>query len=175
MSAKIVSKKTLLRSELFKVNRVNLILNDGKKRIHDVVERVPTVCVFPLENNGDIYLIYQYRYSFGKRIIEAVSGHVESGEKPLETAKRELMEEAGIFAKFWKKLAILELSSSVIMSKSHLFLVKDLSFGRARPVSGEEIELIKMPLEEAVRKVINGEIFHASTANGIMLLHILNW
>lgn|SRR3989344_6930222 len=173
MSTQVLSKKTVFKSDLLKLKEWNILLSNNTKRTHYVAERVPTVCVFPLTDNYELYLINQYRYLFGRSILEAVSGHVEAGEKPLETAKRELVEEAGITGKVWKKLASLELSSSVIDSTCHLFSVKDIRVGKAKPMIDEEIETVKIPLDKAVEKVIDGEISHVSTANGIMLLYIL--
>lgn len=165
-----LSKKIVFKSKFFNVISQKIVLPNGLQRTYDVVERRPTVVVFPLTEKNEIYLISQYRYLFGKEIIEAVAGHIEEGEKSLATAKRELKEETGISALQWEELVRVESSASVIKSTVHLFLAKDLELKEASPDKSEDIELFKMTLDEAVKKVMTNEIISSSTMLGLMIL-----
>ena len=107
------------------------------------------------------------------RCLEAVAGHVEKGESPLVAAKRELKEEAGIEALNWEEFAKIEMSGSVFKSSSHLFLAKDLEMVKASPEEGEDISLVEIPLADAVSKVLSGEINHAISMVGILMLEKL--
>lgn len=167
---KILSQKTVLKAKLFNVKELKIEFANGRQRIHHIAERKPTVSVFPVTDTQEIYLVSQYRYLLKKRSLEAMAGFVDNKETPLDAAKRELSEETGITANYWKELAEIEMAASVFRSVAHLYLAKDLKKGVAHPDEGEEISLIKISLDEAVRKVILGEINISATVIGILLL-----
>ena len=167
---KIVSQKTVYKSKYFNVREQIVKYPSGKEKIHGIVERKPTVVVFPLTESYEIYLISEYRDLFKKNIIEAVAGHVDGNESPLKCAIRELKEEAGITATQWEELANTEGSASVIRSQVHLFLAREIELGKQSPEEGEEISIIRMPLHKAVEMVFSGEINNSSTMLGILIL-----
>ena len=167
---KLVSQKTILRAKYFDVKKIDFETKTGKKKIHHLAERVPIVLVFPLTDSYEIYLLSEYRYMLKKTIIAAVAGHIEKKETTIAAAKRELKEEAGISAMQLEEIARIEMSGSVFRSKSYLFLAKGLEIGNNKLDDDEEITLVKMPLNVAVEKVINGEINHAASMIGILLL-----
>jgi len=166
----ITDKKSIYNSKLFKVEQEEILLPNGKKKIYDFVERVPIVIVFPITPDYDIYLISEYRTLHKKRVIEAVAGHVDKGESVLETAKRELKEEVGLSGARWDQLAEIKAAGSVIRSDMTLFTVRDLEVGKPSPEEGEDIILLKMPMDEAVEKVMSGEINISSAVIGILLI-----
>lgn len=171
---KIKSQHTVFSQRLFKVKKQKILLPNGEEREYSIVERQPISVVFPISDNLQLYLISQFRYLFDKKILEAVAGHIDDGETPLEAAKRELKEETGITASDWKEILELETSASVIKSNVYIFLAKGLKEGASDPEEGEEIELVKMSIENAIKKIIDGEIKTASTIIGIFLLDKLN-
>src|SRR3989344_4076112 len=167
---KIVSQKTILKDKLFDVVKIDFEDEQGKKKTHNIVEKSPVVCVLPLTNYYDIYLISQYRYMLKKTVLEAVAGYVEEGETALAAAKRELEEEAGITAHQLEEIARVEVAASVVKGKVHLFLAKGLEVVKSNPEDDEEISVVKMPLKTAVEKVMSGEINHSASMIGILLL-----
>lgn len=167
---KIVSRKSVLKAKFFDVKKIVFRDRKGKEKIHHFVERDAIVSVFPLTDSYEIYLISEYRYMLGKTVLEAVAGHVDKKESTITAAKRELKEEAGISALQLEEIARVELSGSVFNCKSHLFLAKGLEFGETDLDEGEEIALVKMPLSQAVEKVMTGEINNASSMIGILML-----
>lgn len=166
----IVSQKPIFKAKFFDVKEVELQNDKGEKKIHHLAERVSVACVFPLTDSDEIYLISQYRYMFKKRVLEAVAGYVEEKETPFACAKRELKEEAGITAIQWEEMKRIEMAASVFKGKVHLFLAQELSLGEPKREDGEDINLVKISLEEAVKKVMLGEISHSATMIGILLL-----
>jgi len=167
---KIVAQKSILSKKLFGVEQIDFENRAGKKKTHYIAERTPTVSVFPLTDSGEIYLISQYRYMLEKTVLEAVSGYIERKETPLAAAKRELKEETGISADQLEDFARIEMAGSVFRSKAYLFLAKGLEIGVNDLDEAEEISLIKMPLSEAVEKVMIGEINHSASMIGILML-----
>jgi len=167
---KVVSKKKVFKTELFNVKEINLKNNTGKIIIHHEAERVPIVTVFPLTDSYEIYLISQYRSMLEKTVLEAVAGHVEKGETTIAAARRELKEETGIEALQFEEIARTQTSASVFKSQVNLFLAKGLEIGDNNLDEFEEIKLVKMPLKEAVEKVMSGEINHLASMAGILIL-----
>lgn len=167
---KIISQKPILKAELFNVSEIELENSAGKRKIHHEAERIPIVSVFPLTDSYEIYLISEYRYMLKKTVLQAVAGHVGKKETTIASAKRELKEETGISAHQLEEIARVEMSGSVFKSKSYLFLAKGLEIGDNKLDDGEEIVLVKMPLSSAVEKVMSGEINHATSMLGILML-----
>lgn len=166
---KIVSQKTVLKAKLFDVKELK-IERAGKKVVHRTAERHPTVSVFPLTENYELYLVSQYRYMLGERTIEAMAGFIDKDEVPLSAAKRELEEETGLTATYWSELVKIQLAASVFKAESTLFLAKDLKQGQQKQDEGEDILVVKVKLDDAVSKVMRGEINHSATVIGILFL-----
>ena len=170
---KIVSQKSILTTELFDVRKIDFENNNGKKKIHYEAERTPVVSVFPLTDRYEIYLISQYRAMLKKTSLEAVAGYVKEKETTIAAAKRELKEETGIEARQLEEIARIEMAGSVFRSRVNLFLAKGLEMGESNLDEDEDISVIKMPLKEAVKKVMTGEINHSSSMIGILMLEKL--
>lgn len=167
---KVVSQKTALKTELFDVKKIKYKSAAGKIRVHYQAERAPVVSVFPLTDKYEIYLISQYREMLRKTVLEAVAGYVNQNETAIAAAKRELKEEAGIEALQLEEIARVQIAGSVFKGSVNLFLAKGLEIGDNNPEENEKIEVVKMPLKEAVQKVMSGEINHSSSMIGIMML-----
>lgn len=167
---KIASQKSILRTKLLHVKQVVFENQKGTKKSHYNAERSTVVSIFPLTDRDEIYLVSQYRYLLDKTVLEAVSGYVEKDERIISAAARELKEETGMAAQQLEELARVDLAGSVFKGKVHLFLAKGLEIGDNDLDEDEEIEVIKMPLEKAVEKVMTGEINHAGSMIGILML-----
>jgi ADP-ribose pyrophosphatase len=163
----ILSRKTVFNGHLFHIDEITF-RRDGQIKTHNNILRDPTVSVFPISDSGEIYLAKQYRYLLEKETLEGIAGFIDPGEAPSHAAARELKEEAGIEANKWQELGVIDIGSSVLSSKAHLFLVKELQFGEQDLDEGEDIEIVKIPLKEAVAKVASGEITTSSSVIGIL-------
>ena len=89
---KVKKEKSTYKSELFEIKQTTFQNPQGEIKTHDNIYRRPSVFIFPIASNGDIYLISEYRFFFQKQILDACAGFIEEKETPLETAKRELRE-----------------------------------------------------------------------------------
>jgi ADP-ribose pyrophosphatase len=167
---KIISEKNILKAELFNVKEIKIKDDEGKIKTHHEAQRTPVVSVFPLTSKNEIYLISQYRSMLKATVLEAVAGYVKKNENTIEAARRELKEEAGIEAAQLEEIARIQMAGSVFKGTVNLFLAKGLEVGKSSPEEDEEIILLKMPLSEAVEKVMSGEINHSASVIGILLL-----
>jgi ADP-ribose pyrophosphatase len=151
-----LSTQTVHTSKYFKVVR-KVIERNGKKFTKDFVEKNAIVVIIPYTEKNEIYVESQFRDAFEQKLLEIVAGTIEGDDDPLETAKRELEEEAGLTAKTWKKIAEWEASSNMV-GAIHLFAATDLQTGQQHLDEDEEIQIIKMPLIELLDKMDKGEL-----------------
>lgn len=165
--------KTVYKAELFHVETMQIAYPKGEKVMHEIVVRKPTVSVFPISDRYELSLVSQYRPLLEKQTLEAVAGFIDDNEMPLQAAKRELEEETGIRATQWEMLTVIDLAASVFRAKNYLFLAKGLETGKPHPDAHEDIAVVKISIEDAVRKVMTSEITLSSTIIGILLLDTL--
>ena len=170
-TTKVLSSNSVFHAKLFDVVEEDILYPTGRQVTHHNIIRKPTVSIFPITENYEIYLVSEYRYLLGKTVLSSAAGFMDKdGETPLDTAKREAKEELGIIAHQWEQLAHVTLGSSVLKASSYLFLARDIEFGEQALEEDEEIEVVSMPLEEAIEKVMLGEINNSATMIGILML-----
>ncbi len=114
---RVKSSKVVYQNPWIKVTEDQVIRPDGKPGIFGVVEQKHGVCVVPIDNVGNVYLIKEYKYAIGRISTEIVAGGVDQDETLLQAAKRELKEEAGIIAKKWTQ----ELDELIQMNDSFFY------------------------------------------------------
>lgn len=156
----IKETKKIFANDYFKVYEDSVVQPDGKNGKYATIEFVPGVSVLPIDDEDFVYLTRQFRYVAGRETLETVAGGVEN-ENPLKAAKRELKEELGITAKEFIKLGKIRLDNSIIKSETTQYIARQLTFGETEQDGAEELRIVKIKFDEAVEKVLNGEIIHA--------------
>jgi 8-oxo-dGTP pyrophosphatase MutT (NUDIX family) len=141
---------------------------DGQPGIFGVVRIVDGVGVLPLDDEGFVYLTEEFHYAIERKDIEVVSGGIEAGEESLRAAQRELKEELGIEAGEWIDLGLVNPFTATVKSSQKIYLAKKLTFGDSQPEATEDIKLIKVKLDEAVKMVMDSTITHG--ASGVLIL-----
>lgn len=167
-NAKILSKKTVYQAKFFHIDQVE-IERDGRVFKKDMIIKTPFVIIIPYTENKEIYLESQYRDAFGKVLLESPAGKIPNGEDPLEGAKRELEEETGLRARKWTHAATWEISPNMNQT-IYVFFATDLEEGKQKLDDDEVIDIVKMPLTEALDKITAGEIVVAPDLAAILLL-----
>lgn len=127
-----------------------------------------SVGIVALNGKGEVVLVGQWRYPIKEYHWEIPAGMSEAGESPLENAKRELMEEAGVSAAKWTVLGSYQMDASKMRQQNTLFLAEDLTVGDNAPMEDEKIERLWLPLDEAIRLVEAGEIRDGLTVIGLL-------
>ncbi len=168
---KIVSKEEVYKAKYFRITKT-VGEKNGNTFTKEFIERNPAVFILPVASDGMLHMIYQHRDAFDKTLLEVIAGTMEAGSDPLETAKRELREETGLSAKNWVQIAHWELSVNM-NSPIYVFVATELTEGSAQPDDDEEISRVTMSLDEAVEKVVSGEIIAASHAAALLLYKTL--
>lgn len=141
---------------------------DGEPGIYGVVHyKNIAVGVLPIEEDH-IYLVGQHRYPLNTYSWEIPEGGCPEGEEPLEAARRELREETGLEARDWRRLGEAYLSNSVADEYAVWFLATGLVPGERSPEGTEAIELRRIPLREAQKMALSGQITDALSLLAIM-------
>ena len=142
-----------------RVREDHVIRADGRDGIYGVVEfQNYALGVVPVTDDGDTFLIGQWRYPLGLYSWEIPEGGGPLPLPPLESARRELVEEAGLTAATWTDLGQFHLSNSVTNEVGRIFLARDLTYGEPAPEGDEVLALRRLPLLEAHAMAMDGRI-----------------
>lgn len=134
-----------------------------------VVDMQRGSAVVAVDDESNVYLVREFRYALGRDSVEAIGGGSHAGESFLETATREAREEAGIVAEVWTGLGHVEPMTGNLRATSALWLATGLSFVPRRLEDPfEQLDVVRMPLAEAVGKVLAGDIVHAPSCVALL-------
>jgi ADP-ribose pyrophosphatase len=146
----------------------------GGKGIYGVVHyKNIAVAVIPIDEDGNTYLIGQYRYTLDSYEWEIPMGGGSKKDSNLDSAKRELLEETGIVAQHWENILETQVSNSVSDEVSITYLAWSLRFENATPEETEDLKMKKLPLSEAITLAVNGEIKDAISVASLLKLNYL--
>lgn len=130
------------------------------------------VLIFPIDDEGNIYLTEEFTYAANKFSTEVAGGSIDPGEDAYEAAKREVKEELGIEADNLGYLGTVQEITSRVNNVTHMFSARVKSVGEAKPESGEIIRLKKVPFQEAFQMAIDGRISTGTVKSGIFQIYI---
>ena len=129
--------------------------------------------IIPLDENNNTWLVGQYRYVPDCYSWEIPMGGGPLNIDPLLSARRELKEETGLLANDWQELMKLHTSNSVTDERGLVYLARELTQGKTEFEETEELLIQKLPLEEAVERVLSGEITDAVSVVGLLKLKLI--
>ncbi len=161
----ITRNRTMLFSGLV-VNIEQMEVKVGEKGWHlfQIVRHPGGVGVLPLHPDGTVTLIRQIRPAVGSRMLELPAGRLDPCEEPEQCGRRELVEETGLVAGKLESLGIIHPSPGVFDEVVHLFLATELSQGDPDPEHYEDIETVRIPLQQALSMALDGSINDGKTA-----------
>ncbi len=143
---------------------------DGQPGIYGVVETRLAAGVLALTPEEELYVVGQFRYTMNEYSWEIIEGGTETDETALEAAKRELREEAGLVAEHWEPLGgEIHVSNCHSSERGYVFVATGLSEVEACPDETEDLQVRKIPFDEALRMVEQGEIKDGIAMIGILL------
>ena len=168
----VIAESTLHEWAMFAL--VHRVVEDpsGASFDRSFVRTPGAVAAIAVDDNGHVLLVKQYRASLGQRILEIPAGMRDVlDEPPMETARRELMEETGYTAAQWSHLGTMWSAPGVTDSAVEIFVATQLSKGHARPHGPEEefMEVLSVPFTEALDMVRDGRIRDSKTVFGLLL------
>ena len=163
LSEKTIESEVVFDGRIITVKKDKAELEDGSVADRELVAHSGGVCVVPLTADNCVIMVRQFRYAFGVPLLEIPAGKLEVGEDHREAALRELKEETGAKCGSFDYLGVCYPSVAYLTEKIHMYLARELEFGDAKLDEGEFLDVIRVPLEEAVDMVMDGKIPDAKT------------
>ncbi len=165
---KILDSKKVFAGSIFNVT-VDTVQEGELVYQRDVVHHAGSAVIVPVFEDDTVALVKQYRHPAGRYLLEAPAGTLEDGEKPELGAARELEEELGVVVGRLEKLSEFFVSPGFCEEKMWVYLATELSLSAQRLDDDEILEVVRLPLSEALEMITNGEIQDAKTIIGLML------
>lgn len=157
----------VFQGSFLKVLRDEVELPDGKKSTREYIPHPGAAMVVPVNDQGNLVMIRQYRYAVKKTFIEFPAGKIDPGEEPLQTAVRELEEEVGLVAKELRHLTTIHPVIGYSNERIEIYLAKGLSATEQRLDHEEFLDVFEIPVSEAIEKMHQGEITDVKTMVGL--------
>jgi ADP-ribose diphosphatase len=145
----------------------------GSRTTREVVEHSDSVAVVVLDERGNILLVRQYRHAVGKSLLEIPAGGIDPGEEPVEAVRRELQEEAGYFPRKIGKLGGFYATPGYGTEYLHCFLVSDLVPARLVAEDTQDIELVRISMDEIPGLIASGNICDAKSIASLLMFLLM--
>ncbi len=170
----VVASEEVYTGRVISLRKDTVAMPGGGTSVREVVHHPGAVAVVAVDDDDNVVLLRQYRHPVGRHLWELPAGlRDEDGEPPLETAKRELAEEVQLSAGRWSLLLSVNNSPGFSDELVHVFLAEGLT-AADRPdgfvVEHEEADMTveRVPLEEAVQRIFDGDIRNSSAVAGLL-------
>jgi len=164
----IASIRNVFTGRVLTLNLEQVRLPNGQVAELEIAHHPGGAAVVAIDAEGRVCLLRQFRHAAGGWLTELPAGKLDGGEPPLECARRELAEEAGVSARQWEKLGEFFSSPGVLTEVIHLFLAQDLELADASPEDHEVLEATWVPLREAVDLAATGRLQDAKSLIGLL-------
>ena len=171
---KITAEKNVYDNNWINLTEYQVINPSGNPGIYGKMHFKNTaIGVIPLDEELNTYLVGQYRFAPDEYSLEIPEGGGPIGIDPLESAKRELLEETGLKASKWTELQRIHLSNSVSDELGLIYLARELQQFEAEPEDTEQLVIKKLPFEQAYQMVIDGQITDSLSVAGILRIKLM--
>lgn len=165
-----LSSKRVYKGRLIRLRVDQVRLPDGRTTTREIVGHRGSVAIVALDDENHVLLVRQYRKPVEKTLLELPAGTLEPGENPEDCAFRELQEETGYRADALEPLATFYTAPGYCSELLYLYLATDLCRAPAEAAEDEAIEVVRLPLAEAVSLVRQGKICDAKSMVGLLLV-----
>ena len=165
----LINSEPIYHGKAFKVRRDTVRLPNGREARLDVVEHVGSVVMIPVDGDGNILFVRQYRHPTGLDLLELPAGTVHDSEPPEACAARETREETGMEAGHLEELGAFYLAPGYSTEYMYAFLATDLTPNPLPPDSDEFLRVEKIPVRQAMEMAERGELPDAKSLAALLL------
>jgi ADP-ribose pyrophosphatase len=164
-----VGRREIYRGKVVSLEVQTVRLDDGRTFPHEVVVHRPVVVMVPVDAEGRILLVRQYRAPADANLLEVPAGSIDADEEIEAAAQRELQEEVGMRAGSLRRLGGFYSAPGYCTEFLHVFLCGDLTESRLAGDEDEQIEVERRTLAQALAAIASGEIRDAKSVAGLLL------
>ncbi len=169
MSFELLKSEIVYPGRAFTIRRDTLRLPDGRENSFDIVVHIGSVIILPLDSDGNLLFVRQYRHAAGAELLELPAGTLDPGELPEACARREVREETGMAAGKLEHLGGFFLAPGYSTEYMHVYLATDLRHDPLEADADEFLTMEPFPLSEALAMFERGEIQDAKSIAAILL------
>ena len=169
LSEPTIESKRIYEGSIINVRVDTVRLPNGNTATREVVEHSQAVCIVPIDDDGNVVLVRQYRKPAEEALLEVPAGGVEEGEVSEEAVLRELQEEIGYTAGKLVHLSSFWVAPGWATEFMHAYLATELTPSRLDPDEDEIIQVVRVPFDEAVAMFKTGEIKDGKTISSLLL------
>ncbi len=169
MPVNVINRDPVYRGKIITIEAVLLQFPDGRRASYDLVKHNPSVTILPVDAEGLVYLVRQFRLGANQNLLELPAGVIENGEAPQTCAIRELREEIGMAAGEITLLGQAYLIPGYGDEQMHFYLARRLTSAPLEADPDEFIRVERYTISELYRLVESGEINDSKTLAALML------
>ena len=163
LQEKTITSDSIYEGPIFTITHDTAELENGKTAVRDVLHHHGGVCVIPITENNEIFLVKQFRYPFQTVTREVPAGKLEKGEDHAVCGRRELLEETGYTCSEYIYLGEMLPTPAYNSEVTYMYLAKGLTFSSQNLDPDEFLDVERIPLAEAVKQVMDGTIRDGKT------------
>ena len=165
-----IDSKRVFDGIILHIDHLTNRLSNGRTAPREVARHIGASAVLPLDDEGNAYLVRQFRAPINQVLLEIPAGKLDSPDEDRQkAAERELSEETGFTARSWTHLTDMVSSPGFTDERISLYLARDLESGESHPDEDEFLNLVRMPLKDVVDAILRGEITDAKTICAVMM------
>ncbi len=168
LEEKTLSSSVEFEGKIFTITHDIVELENGSTAVRDVLLHHGGVCVIPVTENNEIYMVKQYRYPFRRVTLEVPAGKLEKGEDHAECGRRELLEETGCVCSEYIYLGEMYPTPAYNTEVTYMYLAKGLEIRKQDLDEDEFLDVVTLPISKAVDMVMKDEIKDGKTQIAIL-------
>ena len=173
LTEKVLHQEWLYRGKILNLRRDVVELANGRQACREVVEHSGGVCVLPVDQEDHVLLVKQYRHPYQEVVLEAPAGKRNPGEDPLACGIRELKEETGCTAQEYLELGQLYPTPGYCGEVITIYAAVGLTRGEQHLDEDEFLDVVRMPLQEALELVKTNQLPDAKTQVALLKYQLL--
>ena len=165
----LIGSETLLEGRAFRIRRDQLRTPDGRETRYDIVEHVGSVVMLPIDEEGNLLFVRQYRHAAGSELLELPAGTRDEDEPYESCAAREIREETGLAAGVLEKVGEFYLAPGYSTEFMKVFIARDLTPDPLPTDADEFLQLERIPLKQALQMAEEGQVPDAKSLAALFL------
>ena len=165
---KTISSQLIYEGRAVKLRVDTVEMPSGRKTTREIVEHGECIAAVPIDADGNVLLVSQFRKPVEKELLEIPAGGIEPGEDPVATVRRELREETGYLPRKVDRLGGFYSTPGYCTEYLYLYLATDLVPGQLHAEDTENIRLVRVPVNQIFSLIASGAICDAKSIAGLL-------